>query len=138
MIFTMLMKLAYIGNFCQMKPMPSQVKLVLVGKLSKERITILLCANMTGSEKLPLMVIGKFKKPRCFQGVNCLPVKYEANKNAWMTSTVFEEWIRKWDEKQKRRECKIVLFVDNCSAHLHVSNLDCIELLFLPPNTTTM
>ena len=28
------------------------------GKMSKERVTILVCANMSGSEKLPLLAIG--------------------------------------------------------------------------------
>ena len=36
------------------------------GKQSKERITAMVCANMHGSEKLPLMIIGKFERPRCF------------------------------------------------------------------------
>ena len=40
------------------------------GKKSKERITVLVCANMTGTEKLPLLVIGKFAKPRCFKNVH--------------------------------------------------------------------
>lgn len=38
------------------------------GKLSKERITALFCANMDGSEKLPLLIIGKSLNPRCFKG----------------------------------------------------------------------
>ena len=29
--------------------------------------TVLVCANMSGTEKLPLLVIGRFAKPRCFQ-----------------------------------------------------------------------
>jgi hypothetical protein len=33
------------------------------GKQSKERITAMVCANMDGSEKLPLLVIGKFERP---------------------------------------------------------------------------
>ena len=32
----------------------------------KKRVTVLVCANMSGSEKLPLLTIGKFKKRRCF------------------------------------------------------------------------
>ena len=32
------------------------------GKRSKDRITVLVCANMSGSEKLPLLVIGRFAK----------------------------------------------------------------------------
>ena len=34
------------------------------GKTAKERITFLLCANLNGSGKLPLLVIGKSCKPR--------------------------------------------------------------------------
>ena len=30
------------------------------GKKSKERITVLVCANMSWTEKVPLLVIGKF------------------------------------------------------------------------------
>lgn len=38
------------------------------GKNSKVRVTVLLCANMSGTEKLPALVIGKSKRPRCFKG----------------------------------------------------------------------
>ena len=76
------------------------------GKKSKERITLMVGANMDGSEKLPLLAIGKFAKPRCFNGVHSLPVAYEANKKAWMLSELFERWIRKLDDiflKQNRQ-----------------------------------
>ena len=33
------------------------------GKKSKERVTILVCINMNGSERCPLFTIGKFKLP---------------------------------------------------------------------------
>ena len=36
-------------------------------KLQKERITINACSNASGSIKLPLFFIGKFKKPRCLK-----------------------------------------------------------------------
>ena len=36
------------------------------GKQSKERITALVCANMSGTDKLPMFVLGKSAKPRCF------------------------------------------------------------------------
>lgn len=55
------------------------------GKKSKERITVLVGSNMDGSEKIPLLIIGKSKKPRCFKSAK-IPVEYEANKKAWMTS----------------------------------------------------
>lgn len=36
------------------------------GKLSKDRVTLLLAANMSGTEKCKPLMIGKSKKPRCF------------------------------------------------------------------------
>ena len=53
-----------------------------------------------------------------------------------MTASIFESWLRMCDLKLSRDTSKIALFVDNCSAHPHVSGLDCIELIFSPSNTT--
>lgn len=107
------------------------------GKKSKERVIVLVCANMTGTEKLSLVTIGKFKKPRCFRGISCLPTEYEASPKAWMTSRIFETWLRKWDARLTHVKRKIALFVDNCTAHPHIENLKSIDLVFLPPNTTS-
>lgn len=50
---------------------------------AKDRITALVCANMTGTEKRKLLVIRKSKSPRCFRGPDTkLRVNYEANANA--------------------------------------------------------
>lgn len=54
------------------------------GKKSKERVTVLIGANASGTEKLPLFMIGKSAKPRAFKNAR-LPFKYAANKKAWMT-----------------------------------------------------
>lgn len=51
-------------------------------KHNKERIMVLVSANMDGSEKLPLLVIGKSKIPWCFKNVKSKLVQYEANKKA--------------------------------------------------------
>ena len=52
------------------------------GKLSKERITVLVCANMTGSEKRKLLVIGKTLQPRCFKNAKNLSITYAENRKA--------------------------------------------------------
>ena len=44
---------------------------------------------MTG-EKLPLLVIGKAKNPRCLEHLKILPLDYDFNRKAWMTSAIFE------------------------------------------------
>lgn len=70
------------------------------GKCAKDRITVLLCASMTG-EKLKPLVIGKSGNSRCFKNVKreSLPVKYKANKKSWMNSTVFEDWANVLTER---------------------------------------
>ena len=64
------------------------------GKRSKERLTIVLCAGMTG-EKLPALVIEKCKKPHCFKKITpkALHVIYTSNKKAWMNSALFQWWL---------------------------------------------
>ncbi|UYV78371.1 K02A2.6-like [Cordylochernes scorpioides] len=82
------------------------------GKLSKERVTLLVGANMDGSEKLPLLMIGKAANPRCFKNVKTKPVDYANSVRAWMTSYLFEKWLRfrslkiKLDVLQASRLCK--------------------------------
>ena len=76
------------------------------GKRSKDRITVLVCSNRSGSEKLPLLVIGKFAKPRCFKNARSIPVQYEANKRAWMVSDIFSSWLSKLDIKCQKKEGK--------------------------------
>ncbi|GFS16960.1 tigger transposable element-derived protein [Elysia marginata] len=107
------------------------------GKDPKDRITVLTCANMDGRHKLPLFVIGKFKTPRCFKGVRKLPVKYQANSKAWMTAGIFTEWLQDFHKMMCRQKRKVLLTLDNCTAHPKVDNLKAVELLFLPPNTTS-
>lgn len=107
------------------------------GKLSKDRITVLVASSMAG-EKRKLLVIGKAKKPRCFKNVKSLPVDYEANRKAWMTSDIFEKVLRKWDSQLRNNKKKIILFIDNCPAHPKIENLTNIKLAFLPPNTTSV
>lgn len=36
-------------------------------KKQKDRITLMACANATGTHKLPLMFVGKAANPRCFK-----------------------------------------------------------------------
>ena len=51
------------------------------GKHSKLHLTGLTAANAVG-EKLPLFVIGKSKKPRCFKHLKHLPCRYRSQKKS--------------------------------------------------------
>lgn len=107
------------------------------GKNSKERLTVLLCTNSTGTHKLKPLIIGKSSKPRCFKNVSTLPTDYKANRKAWMTRDMFHEWLVEINKEMKNKKKNILLFVDNCTAHGDVQNLSNIKVQFLPPNTTS-
>jgi hypothetical protein len=52
-----------------------------------------------------------------------------------MTSVIFNDWLIEWDLELKR---KIVLLVDNCTAHTNNSLLKNTKVIFLPANTTSL
>ena len=60
------------------------------GKHNKLRLTGLTAAITVG-EKLPLFVIGKSQKPRCFKHIKHLTCRYRSQKKSWMDRILFEE-----------------------------------------------
>ncbi|XP_076903200.1 CENP-B homolog protein 2-like [Bidens hawaiensis] len=125
--------------FFRLQPDHSLATMQLEGKKQdKERLTVAICCNEDGSEKLPLWIFGKYAKPRRFKNVNLnsLNCEYHANKRAWMTGVLFEEYVCQLDKKMVGR--KLLLIVDNCPAHPKIiEGLRNVELFFLPPNTTS-
>ena len=106
-------------------------------KNSKVRLTSMVAENAIG-EKLPMFVISKPKTPRCFKHIRNLPCKYKSQKKSWMDSQIFEEWVRKLDQTFRMEGRKIALLIDNCPAHPSVSDLTNVQLVFLPPNATSV
>ena len=109
------------------------------GKRSKNRISVLLCTNKSGTDKLKPLVIGKSKNPRCFKNVRSLPVDYKNNQKSWMTSPIFVEFLVGFDAQLKRQKKKAILLIDNCPSHPPVLpvTLTHLEVKFLPKNTTS-
>lgn len=108
------------------------------GKKSKQRLTVLLCSNSTGTDKLKPLVIGKYARPRCFKNVKSLPVDYLANKKAWMTEEIFNNWLINLDKDMKKKKKKIALIVDNCTPHNNPPSLKHIKVFYFPPNCTSL
>ncbi|XP_049514014.1 tigger transposable element-derived protein 6-like [Dermacentor silvarum] len=108
------------------------------GKKSRLRVLVLFCCNSTGTEKLKPLVIGKSAKPRCLKNVVSLPCDYRANKKAWMTRELFTQWLLQLDDTMKKKDRKIILIVDNCSAHIVNVRLTNVKLEFMPPNCTSL
>ena len=78
------------------------------GKYSKVRLTGMAAASATG-EKLPMFVIGKSVKPRCFKHVKSLPCRYRAQPKSWMTSFLFDEWVKELDRNLRKKIAKLFL-----------------------------
>ena len=109
------------------------------GKQSKHQMTVVVCTNATGSDKIPLWFIGKHLHPRCLKNINMnhLGCRSVANKKAWMTGELFREWLQ-WFGKHVGTDRGIVLLLDNFSGHTPSSiTPPNIKIVFLPPNTTS-
>ena len=109
-------------------------------KVNKERLTIALCTNVTGTFKCKAVVIGRYMRPRCFGKVwdpNNV-AKYYYNLKAWMTMDIFKDWLVMFDVTMKRKNKKVLLIIDNATGHNTVDlTLDNVNLLYLPANTTS-
>ncbi|XP_012555218.2 tigger transposable element-derived protein 6-like [Hydra vulgaris] len=105
------------------------------GKNSKVRLKGIAAESASG-EKLPMF--GKSKNPRCFKHIKRLPCTYKNQLKSWMTGDLFTEWVMKLDSFFRAQDRKVALLVDNCSAHPHFEGRSNINLIFPPPNTTSV
>ena len=118
-------------------------------KSSKERLTILNCANLSGTHRLKLFVIGKSKSPRALKNIKNLPVIYRSQKNSWMDLDLFQDWFNNhfvlevhanFRKEGLPEDSKVLLLLDNCRAHPPSSELrkGNVFTMFLPPNVTSL
>ena len=96
--------------------------------------------NATGTDMVPLSMIGKSKNPRCFKNY-ITKLTYYHQKRAWSDSVVFAKW---WQSFQlyisRRTERKCLLIMDNCGPHGSelIDPTGQIECVFLPSNVTSV
>jgi hypothetical protein len=112
-------------------------------KKVKKRLSLLLTANADGSEKLQTLVIGTAKKPRPFHGKtpNECGYNYAHSAKGWMNTSIFQDWLTKFNDRMKQEERNALLLVDGVSCHrsavngIRYSNL---RAEFFPANTTSI
>ena len=107
---------------------------------AKNRVTILVCANATGTDKVPLAIIGKSKSPVCFRGTgNGSPLPYYSQNNSWATRGVILRWLREVfvPHVKKQTSEPVLLFWDNCSAHEVEFKDSQVTVIFLAANSTS-
>ena len=111
-------------------------------KIDKSRITIALCTNATGSDRLPLCIIGHAQQPRALKGVNieAIGCQWYHSKKAWMNTGIMAKWLQSFYRHIGTRS--VILTMDNLKAHINAieqapppSN---IHIIWLPKNSTSV
>ena len=107
-------------------------------KGKKARLTYLFTANADGSLKLPPVIIGKARKPHAFQNKTGLQhgFYYQNNAKAWMTASLYQEWLFDWDQTLRDNGRKVLLLQDNFSGHIIPDTLTNIRVENFEPNLT--
>ncbi|KAG6953249.1 hypothetical protein JG688_00012919 [Phytophthora aleatoria] len=117
------------GLFYQMAPRQLQP-----GETKRPKLlSIALCCNMDGSEKLEPVVIHSEQN-----GLNDtqIPARLYSNDQAWMTGSNFSDWLQAFNSVMENRH--VLLLVDAAPCHgtgatdFELSN---VKVRFLPPNS---
>ena len=107
-------------------------------KKPKDQVSVMLCANADGTDKLRPLVIGKTKNPRCFRNFNpSLYCDYYANKKAWMVNAILQLFLVSFNHGMSRENRSVLLLMDNAPSHIIPENLSNVRCEFLPPTTTS-
>lgn len=98
-------------------------------KMNKDRWTVVLCCNMDGTRKIPLLLIRKSRNrgrilPKEDSKLKLL--SWYRNNEACMT--IFSKWLS--------RLCSVI--VDNATSHKVSSLPENVDFPFLPPNITSL
>lgn len=128
--------------FWKMEPSRGLSTQPLAGtKKNKDRVTILLTCNSTGTEKLNPLFIHKYQNPRPLRGIkkDTLPVDYYWNNTSWMQVSIWNDYLKKLNKKMRDENRNILLLVDNAPTHTLTEEVTLTNVIihYLPPNTTT-
>jgi hypothetical protein len=67
-----------------------------------------------------------------------LPITWKANRTAWMNSKLFSEWLIDINQLMIKQSRQVLLFLDNAPSHPVDIQLSNINIVFFPPNTTSV
>lgn len=121
------------GLFYRLLPNKSYINKNEFGHGTKsdvKRISVLFCCSYMG-EKLNPLFIGYSKRPHSLSKIDLkkAEIAYDFNKKAWMNTTIFCKWLNELNQKFKNENRKVLLLLDNCSAHLKIE-LSHVEMVF--------
>lgn len=107
-----------------------------------ERVLVLVCANGTGSHKIPLLVVGNESHPGCFAAANALSTsemqvgatKYVSQREVWCDNSTFQYWCTHVfaPAVHARTTRPVLLLLDNPAGSLEPFQHASIITCFLP------
>lgn len=114
-----------------------------------DRLTVLLCANATGSHRIRPLVVGKGGGPRALRGPQHLPAACRAQGSAWLDEALFSDWFHRVfvpavRERFRARglpeDSRALLLLDGAHARPREAELAAggIVAVFLPPGTAAL
>ena len=91
-------------------------------KKSKEQVSLVVCANATGTHEIPCTLIGKPKSTSCIKN-RAWPLKYISQNKAWMSVAPCWKWFENvfYPEVRKRTRRPVLLLLNNAPGHLPIS-----------------
>ena len=88
-------------------------------KKDKSRISLVVCTNAIGSDKLPIWCIGKHKTPRALWNISVSTMggEWRWNKKAWMNTVIIVDWLKAFYRHIGNRT--VLLAMDNFFSSLY-------------------
>lgn len=120
-------------------------------KQMKDRFTLLVCANMTGTVRIPLCVVSSAKE---LDDPSDIATRVLKTASGWMTAESFSQWlqvifipmVKAYMHGNDFRDKRVLLLVDNCRAHSPPTKnkpsclpaIRGLRVVFLPPRTSAV
>ena len=107
-------------------------------KKIKDRVSLIVCTNATGSHKVLETLVGKPKSPACVKN-RYWPLQYFNQVKAWMNINICWKWFNEvfYPEVKRRTGRRVLLLIDNAPGHFDAFERDNIKVAFFPPNCTS-
>ncbi|KAJ5194334.1 hypothetical protein N7472_006800 [Penicillium cf. griseofulvum] len=101
----------------------------LITNRENSRICLMLCTNSTGSDRLPLWVIGHTHTPEALREANlkAMDCHWRYHRQAWLTQSIMQEWLLFFYGHAGER--RVLLLLDN-----HPDHQAAVEATPPPPN----